>query len=148
MHTEQLFEIICKVTLTMMKLLISLLLLLVTSFVANAFAPRGSASMTRASRLTASTVVSNMMARPQDMQDQYSQVEEQNDVTDTPVSSEEDGLNVAGISLSLGPLLNLSGCAYQFSIERGLEIETFGEMKEINQFRSLEITRPPSSLPQ
>lgn len=98
------------------------------------------------------------MARPQDMEDQRVQLNEK--------KVEKEGLNVAqkaywavssvwsytmitaGIALSLGLVLNLCGYAYQFSLERGLEIETIPRMKEINQFRSLDNTRPTSLLPK
>lgn len=107
------------------------------------------------------------MARPQDEEDAHTKQKEDDAISTTDAASpEKEGLNpaqkaywavstvwsytmiTAGIALSLGLLLNICGYAYQFSLERGLEIETIGRMKEINQFRSLENTRPPSSLPK
>ena len=48
----------------------------------------------------------------------------------------------------LGFMLNVIGYSYQVSWEQGVEIETIGKMREINQFRAAVNARPPSSLPR
>ena len=53
-----------------------------------------------------------------------------------------------GAAVSLGLLLNMVGFAYQFSWDHGIEVETIGKMREINQFRAEVNHRPPSMLPR
>jgi hypothetical protein len=107
-----------------------------------------------------------MMDRPQDMEEQVKELEEEGVSPVTTSPSEDKGLNAAqkafwvvndvwsyamitvGTAFSLGLLLNLCGYGYHLSYERGLEIETIGKMREMNQFRALENARPPSSLPK
>jgi hypothetical protein len=133
---------------------------------AQGFASRQSSIAAQAARCS-NVVACNMMARPQDMEEQLKKLEEEGvSPMTTPPSSEDKELNTAqkafwavndvwsyamitvGIAFSLGLLLNLCGYGYQFSYERGLEIETIGKLREMNQFRSLENARPPSSLPK
>lgn len=51
-------------------------------------------------------------------------------------------------SVFFGLALNMVGLAYQFSWDHGMEIETIGKMREINQFRAEVNHRPPSALPK
>lgn len=53
-----------------------------------------------------------------------------------------------GAAVSLGLLLNTVGFAYQFSWDHGIEVETIGKMREMNQFRAEVNHRPPSMLPK
>jgi len=52
------------------------------------------------------------------------------------------------VAVSLGFMLNIFGFAYQISWDHGLEIESIGKMREINQFRAEVKSRPPSALPK
>lgn len=106
-----------------MKLLISFLLVLVAWVsLIEAFAPPRSTKSCD-TRFAAAIVVSDMMARPQDMEDQRCHIKEEDGTGhDATAISEKGGLNIA---------------PYRFSRERGLEIETIPRMKETKN------TRPP-----
>jgi hypothetical protein len=55
-----------------------------------------------------------------------------------------------GASVSLGFMLNMFGFAYQFDWDHGLEVDTIGKIREVNQFRAAvaSSSRPPSVLPK
>lgn len=55
-----------------------------------------------------------------------------------------------GASVSLGFMLNVFGFAYQFDWDHGLEVDTIGKIREVNQFRAAvaSSSRPPSVLPK
>lgn len=80
-----------------MKLLISFLIALIACFsMIEAFVPPTSASMICGdTRFAAATVVYDMMARPQDMEGQHVQLEEEDSVTkDASTAPSEKGMNV------------------------------------------------------
>jgi hypothetical protein len=53
-----------------------------------------------------------------------------------------------GAAVSFGFILNMVGLSYQFSWDHGVEVETIGKMREMNQFRAEVNHRPPSMLPK
>ncbi len=68
---------------------------------------------------------------------------------------DNDGISLAsylimsfGAAVSFGFILNMVGLSYQFSWDHGVEVETIGKMREMNQFRAEVNHRPPSMLPK
>jgi hypothetical protein len=151
-----------------MRVFLSILLLLVASHGIHPFAPRPAMARARCG-----AAVLPLMARFSPNDDDKSGVDlhmkeqmEEEEPAATTLEAPKKGLTpvqqvfwvissiwsyiliTLGAVLSLGLLLNLCGFAYQVSWEDGLEIETIGKMREINQFRSVVNSRPPSSLPR